>query len=48
MSNILRTSIVEHKSEPELRGEVECDQVYVVAGHNGKPGSVKKRKKTEA
>jgi len=43
MSNILRTGVVENKSEPELTGEVECDEVYVVAGHKGKPESVKKK-----
>ena len=26
-----------------LEGEVECDEVYVVAGHKGHPEAVKKR-----
>jgi hypothetical protein len=28
-----------------LEGTVECDEVYVVAGHKGHPESVKKRAK---
>ena len=28
----------------ELSGTVACDEVYVVAGHNGHPESVKKRR----
>jgi transposase-like protein len=47
MSNILRSGIVENKSEPELTGEVECDEVYVVAGHKGKPDSVKKKEESQ-
>lgn len=47
MSNILRTGIVENKSEPELTGEVECDEVYVVAGHKGRPDSVKKKEENQ-
>jgi len=38
----LRTGIVEHQPEPMLSGEVECDEVYVIAGHKGHPGAVKK------
>lgn len=29
--------------EPRLSGEVECDEVYVVAGHKGHPEAVKKK-----
>jgi transposase-like protein len=47
MSNVLRTGVVENKSEPELTGEVECDEVYVVAGHKGKPDSVKKKEENQ-
>jgi transposase-like protein len=47
MSNVLRTGVVENKPEPELTGEVECDEVYVVAGHKGKPDSVKKKEGTQ-
>src|SRR6266849_6203796 len=28
---------------PTLTDEVECDEVYIVAGHKGKPEAVKKR-----
>src|SRR5208337_889695 len=31
------------KPEVTLSGEVECDEVYVVAGHKGKPEEVKKK-----
>ena len=31
------------KPEPELSQEVECDEVYIVAGHKGNPAAVKKR-----
>ena len=43
MSDILRSGVVEKKPDPELTTEVECDEVYVVAGHKGKPESVKKK-----
>jgi hypothetical protein len=34
---------VAKKPEPLLEGEVECDEVYVVAGHKGHPEAVEKR-----
>ena len=34
--------IVERKPEVTLSGEVECDEVYVTAGHKGHPEEVKK------
>ena len=39
-----RTEAV-HRKTPDslLDGEVECDEVCVVAGHKGKPEAVKKR-----
>lgn len=43
MANILRSRVVEKKAEIHLSGEVECDEVYVVAGHKGNPAAVKKR-----
>ncbi len=39
----LREGIVERKPEVTLSGEVECDEVYVVAGHKGHPEEVKKK-----
>ena len=43
MTTILRRGIVSKKPEPELSQEVECDEVYIVAGHKGNPAAVKKR-----
>lgn len=43
MAGILRSGIVEKKPEETLSGEVEFDEVYVVAGHKGNPEAVKKR-----
>ena len=43
MTTQLREGIVERKPKVTLSGEVECDEVYVVAGHKGKPEEVKKR-----
>jgi hypothetical protein len=43
MATQLREGIVESKPVEILRGEVECDEVYVVAGHKGHPEAVKKK-----
>jgi transposase-like protein len=43
MTSQLREGIVERKPTPRLRGEVECDEVYVVAGHKGHPETVLKK-----
>jgi DNA-binding Lrp family transcriptional regulator len=43
MTKQLRSGIVNKKPEVILNGEVECDEVYVVAGHKGHPEAVKKR-----
>lgn len=43
MASVLRSGIVEKKPDVKLAGEVECDEVYVVAGHKGHPPAVKKR-----
>ena len=43
MSTILRSRVVEKKPSEVLSGEVECDEVYVVAGHKGHPEAVKKK-----
>ena len=39
----LRQGIVERRPAATLSGEVECDEVYVVAGHKGHPQAVKKK-----
>ena len=43
MASQLREGIVERKPQVELGGEVECDEVYVVAGHKGHPEAVRKK-----
>ena len=43
MASRLREGIVERKPEVKLRGEVECDEVYMVAGHKGHPEAVRKK-----
>ena len=43
MTEQLRQGIVTRQPEPVLRGAVECDEVYVLAGHKGHPDAVKKR-----
>src|SRR5512135_3328522 len=43
MASRLREGIVERKPEVQLGGEVECDEVYVVAGHKGHPEAVRKK-----
>ncbi len=42
MTEQLREGIVARQPEPVLSGDVECDEVYVVAGHKGVPDAVKK------
>jgi transposase-like protein len=39
----LRQGIVTQKPTPTLMGEVECDEVYIVAGHKGQPAAVVKK-----
>ena len=43
MTTQLRQGIVTQKRSPTLSGEVECDEVYIVAGHKGQPNEVTKR-----
>jgi transposase-like protein len=43
MTTSLREGVVSRKPEVALSGEVECDEVYVVAGHKGHPEAVKKK-----
>ena len=43
MTTQLRQGIVNRQEPVVLEGEVECDEVYVVAGHKGNPAAVKKR-----
>jgi transposase-like protein len=39
----LRQGIVDRRPAASLEGEVECDEVYVVAGHKGNPAAVEKK-----
>ena len=39
----IRKEIKKNSPDPQLSGEVEFDEVYVVAGHKGHPESVKKK-----
>jgi transposase-like protein len=48
MTTQLRSGVVELKPEPELQGTVECDEVYIVAGHKGHPEAVKKKADSDA
>jgi hypothetical protein len=43
MASQLRGGIVARKPEVQLGGEVECHEVYVVAGHKGHPAAVAKK-----
>jgi len=43
MTSQLRQGIVVQKPPPTLSNEVECDEVYIVAGHKGKPDAVVKK-----
>jgi len=43
MTSQLREGIVGRTPEVTLSGEVECDEVYVTAGHKGHPEAVKKK-----
>ena len=43
MTSQLRSGIVEKKPEIILSGEVECDELYLIAGFKGQPAKVRKR-----
>lgn len=43
MVQSLRQGIVDRRPAVVLSGRVECDEVYVVAGHEGNPAAVKKK-----
>jgi len=43
MTTQLRQGIADRQEPITLEGEVECDEVYVVAGHKGNPVAVKKK-----
>ncbi|MBV8610471.1 MAG: hypothetical protein JO034_23810 [Singulisphaera sp.] len=43
MTTQLREGIVQRQPAVVLSGEVECDEVDVVAGHKGQPEAVRKK-----
>ena len=43
MATQLRNGILAKEPAVVLSGEVECDEVYIVAGHKGNPEAVKKK-----
>jgi len=38
-----RAGIVVHKPPVRLSGEVECDEVYIIAGHKEHPEAIQKK-----
>jgi transposase-like protein len=48
MTSLLREGICEKRPQEILEGEVEFDELYVVAGHKGHPESVKKKDAKDA
>nr|WP_201750256.1 hypothetical protein [Tautonia marina] len=43
MATLLQEGVVRRKPDAKLSGEVECNEVYVVAGHKGHPEAVRKK-----
>jgi transposase-like protein len=43
MTMPLRRGIVLRQPRPTLQDKVECDEVYIVAGHKGQPSAVEKK-----
>ena len=46
MTRTLRRGVEAKRPAVQLAGEVECDEVYVVAGHKGQPAAVEKKGET--
>jgi hypothetical protein len=46
MATLLRREIVARKPGCKLSGVVECDEVYVKAGHKGRPESVRRKNRS--
>nr|VFJ97344.1 MAG: hypothetical protein BECKH772B_GA0070898_101102 [Candidatus Kentron sp. H]VFK02673.1 MAG: hypothetical protein BECKH772C_GA0070978_100992 [Candidatus Kentron sp. H] len=44
MTRQLRQGVVARKPRVKLHGEVECDEVYVLARHKGQPKAVQKNR----
>ena len=43
MAEALRGGIIQRRSKVRMSGVVECDEVYVVAGHKGRPDRLQGR-----
>jgi hypothetical protein len=43
MTSLLREGVYEKRPQEVLEGEVAFDELYLVAGHKGKPNAVKKK-----
>jgi len=43
MADLLRGGILERRPKVRMKGVVECDEVYVIAGHKGRPDRIKGR-----
>jgi hypothetical protein len=43
MTSLLRQGIFLRRPDVTLSGQVECDEVYIVADHKGNPAAVKKK-----
>ena len=43
MTRQLRKGLMERAAAPVLQGEIEIDEVYVIAGHKGNPAAVQKK-----
>lgn len=43
MTRTLRRGVATKKPPVRLAGQIECDEVYIVAGHKGQPAAVKKK-----
>lgn len=44
MASLLRRGVIEWRPPVRLEGEVECDEVYVIVGHKGRPDGIRGRK----
>jgi transposase-like protein len=43
IAELLRGGIVQRRPNVRMQGVVECDEIYVVAGHKGRPDKIKGR-----
>ncbi len=43
MADQLRSGIVKRRSKARMSGVVECDELYVTAGHKGRPDKIRER-----